>query len=86
MVAVLHLTDSHTQKHRKNMRSGISSPLSLAAEARAAFFDDLRDLFSLLPMDVTETALDETRQDLTENFGDEMADTIISQIRVEMGL
>ena len=59
---------------------------SLAAEARAAFFDDLRDLFSLLPMDVTETALDETRQDLTENFGDEMADTIISQIRVEMGL
>ena len=59
---------------------------SLTAEARAEFFDDLRGLFSLLPVDVVETALEETRQDLTETWGTEMVDTIISEIRVEMGL
>ncbi len=59
---------------------------TLAAEARAEFFDDLRDLLSLLPVDVVETALDETRQDLTENFGADTADKLISEIRAEMGL
>ena len=59
---------------------------TLASEARAEFFDDLRALFSLLPVDVVETALEETRQDFTEIFGDEMAGTVISYIRTEMGL
>jgi hypothetical protein len=59
---------------------------SLAAEARAEFFDDLRDLFSLLPVDVIETALDETRQELTETWGAEMADTILLEIRTGLDL
>lgn len=59
---------------------------SLTAEARAEFFDDIRDLFSLLPVDVVEAALEEIRQDLTENWGAEMVGEIISEIRAEMGL
>ena len=59
---------------------------TLSAEVRAAFFSDLRDLFSLLPVDVRETALEETRQELTQNWGASMADTILLEIRAEMDL
>ena len=73
-------------RHRYSTPTARHKLQKLAAEARTEFFDDLRDLFSLLPVDVIETALEATRQDLMENFGPEMVDKIILEIRAEMDL
>lgn len=73
-------------RHRYSTPTARRELQTLAAEARAEFFDDLRDLFFLLPVEVRETALQETRQDLMENWGADMTDKIISEIRAEMDL
>ena len=60
--------------------------LEMALQARAEFFADFRQLFSLLPKEVVEATLDETRKLFTKNWGAEAANSIIAEIREEMGL
>lgn len=58
----------------------------LALQAKDEFFTDFRELLLLLPSDVRESVLDETWTLVRKNWGEQMADTIITQIRAEIGM
>jgi len=58
----------------------------LALQAKDEFFADFRELLLLLPSDVRESVLDETWTLVRKNWGEQMANTIIPQIRAELGM
>lgn len=58
----------------------------LALQARAEFFEEFRKLFAEVPTGVMEIALSESRKIFTQSWGAEAADTVIAEIRAEMGL
>lgn len=58
----------------------------LALQARTEFFEEFRKLFAEVPFGVVEIALSEARELFRQNWGPEAADTVIAEIRAEMGL
>lgn len=58
----------------------------LALQAKDEFFADFRENLLLLPSDIRVSVLDETWTLVRKNWGEQMADTIITQIRAELGM
>lgn len=58
----------------------------LALQAKDEFFAAFRENLFLLPNDVRVAVLDETWTLVAKNWGAQMADTILTQIRAELGM
>ncbi len=58
----------------------------LALQAKDEFFADFRENLFLLPRDVRVSVLDETWTLVAKNWGEQTADTILTQIRAELGM
>ena len=60
--------------------------LELALQAKDEFLADFREILFMLPSKVRETVLDETWKLVEKNWGGPMADTIIANLRAEIGM
>ncbi len=60
--------------------------LELALQAKDEFLADFRESFFMLPSEVRESVLDETWKLVENNWGAPMADTIITNLRAEIGM